>query len=301
MKILFLLFSGTNNTQEIARLLASDFSLQGHSFEIMKIDIETPLIDLDQYDLIGLGYPIYAFNEPRFFWRYVKKLKMNKRAKYFIFKTSGETLGLNNASSRRLIRHLKRQKCVLLGDYHFVMPYNIHFRFEDAFVKEIMAYNRKLSKVLVSNVLNEEKHFLKSNFVYSFVAWIIGIQRPGATINSYFYKADMQKCTKCLRCVRDCPTKNIAYQDGKIKFQHHCQMCMRCSFFCPTDAINIGFLNGWKVNGAYRFKAIDGNNDLKLPYIDQNAKGFYRCFISYFSEVDRLHQKYLTISGDRPQ
>lgn len=78
-------------------------------------------------------------------------------------------------------------------------------------------------------------------------------------------------------------------------------MCMRCSFFCPTDAINIGFLNGWKVNGAYRFKAIDGNNDLKLPYIDQNAKGFYRCFISYFSEVDRLHQKYLTISGDRPQ
>lgn len=170
MKILFLLFSGTNNTQEIARLLASDFSLQGHSFEIMKIDIETPLIDLDQYDLIGLGYPIYAFNEPRFFWRYVKKLKMNKRAKYFIFKTSGETLGLNNASSRRLIRHLKRQKCVLLGDYHFVMPYNIHFRFEDAFVKEIMAYNRKLSKVLVSNVLNEEKHFL--NQILYIVSWL---------------------------------------------------------------------------------------------------------------------------------
>ena len=40
MKILFLIFSGTNNTYQVARLLASDFETQGHTCEIIKIDID---------------------------------------------------------------------------------------------------------------------------------------------------------------------------------------------------------------------------------------------------------------------
>ena len=289
MRILFLLFSGTNNTLKIARLLASDFALKGHVSEIVNINIDTPLIDISNYDLVGLGYPIYAFNEPRFFWRYIKRLQLCKNVKYFIFKSSGETLALNNASSRRIIRKLRNEKCDLLGDYHFVMPYNIHFRFDDAFVKEIMIYNRKLSKILVENVIKGKKSFLKTNILYNFLAWAIGIQRPGATINSYLYRTDMNKCIKCMKCVRDCPTHNIYYEDGKIKFRHSCQMCMRCSFFCPVDAISIGYINAWRVNGAYRFFEIEKNEALPLPYITRQSKGFYRCFIRYFADIDKSY------------
>ena len=298
MRILFLLFSGTNNTLEIARLLASDFAHKGHTYEIININVDTPLVDLTSYDMVGLGYPIYAFNEPRFFWRYVKRLKLSKTSKYFIFKSSGETLTFNNASSRRIIRRLKKAKCCVLGDYHFVMPYNIHFRFEDAFVKEIMLYNRKLSKILVANVLNGRKSLLKMNFFYNLLAWVIGIQRPGATINSYLYRTDMNKCIKCMKCVRDCPTHNIYYANGRIQFHHRCQMCMRCSFFCPTDAINIGYINSWRVNGAYSFEKIEKNNKLKLPYITKKSKGFYRCFIRYFDGIDRAYQLYLSRDGE---
>jgi len=293
MRILFLVFSGTYNTQRIARLLASDFVSNGYTFDIVNIDIDTPLLKLEKYDLIGFGYPIYAFNEPRFFWRYIKKLSLPVSAKYFIFKTSGETLALNNASSRRIIRKIRREKRSLIGDYHFVMPYNIHFRFDDAFVKEIIDYNRKLSKVLVYNVLNDKQSLLKTNPLYNFLAWVIGIQRPGATLNSYFYKADMNKCIKCMKCVRDCPTHNIYYQKGKILFKHYCQMCMRCSFFCPTDAIKIGYLNSWRVNGEYHFDKISKNEHLQLPYITKESKGFYRCFIRYFSDVEKIYQEYL--------
>lgn len=298
MKILFLLFSGTNNTYEIARLLASDFVIKGHTSEIIKIDIETPKIDLTGYDLVGFGYPIYAFNEPRFFWRYIKTLNLDKNSKYFIFKTSGETLGINNASSRRILRRLKKDKCDVLGDYHFVMPYNIHFRFEDAFVKEIMMYNRKLSKILVANIINGKKSFLKTNIFYNFLAWAIGIQRPGATLNSYLYRTDMNKCIKCMKCVRDCPVHNIYYQDGIIRFRHNCQMCMRCSFFCPRDAISIGFIDSWRVNGVYRFAEIEKKDFLKLPYITEKSKGFYRCFIRYFAEIDKVYSEYLKDQND---
>ena len=31
-------------------------------------------------------------------------------------------------------------------------------------------------------------------------------------------------------------------------------MCSSCAFRCPVDAINIGILTGWKVNGPYKFE-----------------------------------------------
>jgi len=68
---------------------------------------------------------------------------------------------------------------------------------------------------------------------------------------------------------------------------------MRCSFYCPTDAIKIGYLNSWRVNGAYRFDKISKNEQLQLPYITKDSKGFYRCFIRYFAEVEKVYQEYL--------
>ena len=55
-------------------------------------------------------------------------------------------------------------------------------------------------------------------------------------------------------------------------------MCMRCSFFCPTAAIDIGFLQGWKVNGRYDFDKI---REIKLetPVITKDTKGFFKCYI----------------------
>lgn len=97
-----------------------------------------------------------------------------------------------------------------------------------------------------------------------------------------------------MKCVRDCPTHNIYYEDGKIKFRHSCQMCMRCSFFCPVDAISIGNINSWRVNGAYNFRTIENNDELSLPYITKKAKGFYRCFIRYFANIDKAYSEYIS-------
>jgi hypothetical protein len=73
---------------------------------------------------------------------------------------------------------------------------------------------------------------------------------------------------------------------------------MRCSFFCPTDAIGIGYINSWRVNGVYRFAAIEKNESLELPYITKDAKGFYRCFIRYFAKIDKAYSDYLKRQDD---
>ena len=61
---------------------------------------------------------------------------------------------------------------------------------------------------------------------------------------------------------------------------------MRCSFICPTNAISIGLLDKWKVNGQYDFLKI---NSLENNYdITKEEKKFYKKFKPYFDYIDSL-------------
>jgi len=258
----------------------------------VEINKETPIADTKGYDFIGFSYPIYGFNTPLAFDKYIKKLEFTSGQKYFIYKNSGETLAMNNASSRGVLRLMKRKKAVFAGEYHFVMPYNIHFKYEDAFVREILEKDEKLVKIMIHNLENGKLHEVKSKFIYNFSAFFVGIVKIAGNVNSYLYKVKKDKCVKCMKCVNTCPEKNIYIKGDKIKFHHHCDMCMRCSFYCPTDAIKIGFLDwwGWRVNGDYKLKKLAEDTSPITPYITEDSKGFYKCFIKSFEEIDREYQ-----------
>ena len=257
MKVLLIYYTGTYNTRLLSNQLKNELEKKGDKVDTVEINVETEIVDTSGYDLIGFSYPIYGFNSPLPFNKYVRKLKFNKNQKYFIYKNSGETLAMNNASSRILIRIMNRQKVKFVGEYHFVMPYNIHFPFEKEFVKQILEYNKKLMAIMLYNLDNGIIFKIKSNVIYNIAAFFVGIQKIGGNVNSFLYKVDMNKCVNCNKCVNTCPHNNIYIKNDKIKFHHHCDMCMRCSFFCPTNAIKIGFLEGWKVNGEYKFKEIE--------------------------------------------
>ena len=141
------------------------------------------------------------------------------------------------------------------------------------------------------NLKNGVVKELKSNLFYNIGAFIVGIQKPFSNFNARFYKVDFDKCVQCMKCVQNCPRSNVSLVDDKIKFNHHCDMCMRCSLYCPTDAINIGLLQGWKVNGAYDFEKIEKDDSIVEPYVTKKSKGFYKCFIKYFEQIDEEHKR----------
>lgn len=291
MKYLLIYYTGTYNTRYLTNLVKERLEKEGNFVDTVEINYATNIVDTSSYDIIGFSYPIYGFNSPLPFNKYVRKLKFNKNQKYFIYKNSGEVFAMNNASSRILIRIMKKWKVKLLGEYHYVMPYNIHFPFEDSFVKQILEYNDKLLDIMLYNFNNEIVHKIKSNIIYNIAAFFVGIQKIGGNVNSFLYKVDPKKCINCNKCVNTCPHNNIYVKNGKIKFHHHCDMCMRCSFYCPTNAINIGFLQGWKVNGMYHFEKIRNDQNITSNYITKDSKGFYKCFIKYFENIDREHKK----------
>ena len=174
MKFLLVYFTGTYNTRYLTERVAKNLIERGHTVDKVEINKETPIADTKGYDFIGFSYPIYGFNTPLAFDKYIKKLEFTSGQKYFIYKNSGETLAMNNASSRGVLRLMKRKKAVFAGEYHFVMPYNIHFKYEDAFVTEILEKDEKLVKIMIHNLENGKLHEVKSKFIYNFSAFSLG-------------------------------------------------------------------------------------------------------------------------------
>lgn len=286
-KAFFIYWTGSGHTRHLVKVAATRLAKEGlWSPDFLEVNALSVPPNLESYDLIVFSYPVYAFNLPGYFWKFVKGLKLKEGGSYLIAKQSGEPISLNNASSYPLIAKIKRSGRPFLGEYHFLYPYNIHFRYPDDFVKEILNYNGVLLDILVDNLAKGAIRRFPYNPLFHFLSFLFRIQRLGSFINSRFYRIDPNKCTECHKCIRECPMGNITIKKGKIVFGHHCEMCMRCSFLCPTGAIDIGLLQGWKVNGSYPLERIKNDPSLKGEYSFSFKKGFYSWFNKPISRVE---------------
>ena len=64
MKILICYFSGTGNTQKIVDCYANIFTTQyGDDVTLIRMEDDFKY-DVNDFDLIGIGYPVHAFNAP---------------------------------------------------------------------------------------------------------------------------------------------------------------------------------------------------------------------------------------------
>jgi len=295
MNCLLIYFTGTFNTRFLTNKLSDRLVGEGWkvtSYEINPLNNER--LDLTPYDIIGLGYPIHGYCAPWAFLKFIRHQKFPKGMKVFIYKNSGETEHANDASSKYVVRKLRRDGARATNEYHFLMPYNIHFRFDERLVREMLMMDDKLLDILVYELKNDLHNFKGFKLWPRIVSSVVS--RPqyiGGDVNSFLYKVDMNKCIGCDQCIRRCPTKNI-YRDknGNIKFHHHCLMCMRCSLYCPKDAFDIGFLQdwGWKANGGYDLKSIE-QMPLEEPVITDETKGFFHCYIETYRYINSRHKE----------
>ena len=287
---IFIYWTGTGHTKRLVHETAKRFEEEGlWSSTFFEVKSGSVPPSLRPYDLVVFSYPIYAFNLPGYFAKFLKKLNLKEGGSYLILKQSGEPISLNNASSYPLIGRIKRSGRPFLGEYHFLYPYNIHFRYPDDFVKEILNYDGLLLDILVDNLQKGTVRRFPYNPLWHFLSFLFRIQRLGAKINSRFYAVDPSKCILCQKCIAGCPMGNIALKEGKIVFGRECEMCMRCSFLCPKDAIGIGLLKGWKVNGSYHLAGIGNDASLQGQYSFAFHRGFYSWFNKVVQKVRNEH------------
>ncbi len=284
-KAIIYVFSGTGNTLMACESYKKEF--EEHGVDTLLYHIKGGFKNIpnpNDFDYIGFAYPIHGFNAPKILLDFAKVLPKSsqKERKYFIIKTSGEPLKINNVSSIKLNSILKKKDYSVIGEYHYVMPYNMIFRHTEEMAYRMKTTLDELAPIEAREVLRNKSHHLKRIPFGRFISWAVRIEQPAMKENGRFFKVNKQKCIGCGTCERNCPVGNIQIdKNGKFHFGEDCLMCTRCSFNCPTDAFNIALLNGWRVNGPYKFKYPDKEEKSKHEWYCKRA---YR---RYFANANK--------------
>lgn len=275
MKAALIYFSGTGNTKRTLEYAKENIPFDFDVFDVMNNEV----VDMENYDYLMVFYPIYGFNAPKPIIDYVKKIKKTKsEKKCLVMKNSGEHLFWNNASSLLLRRILKRRNIKLKSEYHYLMPYSFIFRHSDYMAYRMDYVAKNLIKIDMNEFLNGKYSKIKRFFLDDLFACILRIQWWGGRFNGRFYKIDETKCIKCMKCVNNCPAKNIKFEDGKFKFGKNCLMCQRCVMYCPKDAFkSLGGFTSWKVSTPYSFKEQTEFQEEKRPkYCKKNYEKYFK-------------------------
>ena len=172
-------------------------------------------------------------------------------------------------------------------DRHLLMPYNIMFRYDDALAKQMYLHTAQISAPIAYKIAQNQKENLRYNFFAAAVMYVFRVQWLGAKLNGPLIHADKDICTGCGLCAQMCPTTNISLKNGIPYFGSQCTMCMSCAFRCPVDAVRPGFLNRWRVNGAYNYEKLVLDTNVSNQFVDENTKGYFKLFQKYYDATNK--------------
>lgn len=280
MKAVFNVFSGTGNTHKICRAIMEEWKKSGAECKYVSIEKGCEVRDPNLYDRIVIGYPVHAFNAPEAVFDFIKRLpECSGERLVYLVKTSGEPLKFNDGSCARLYDKLHKKGYTVAGEYHYVMPYNMIFRHTDGMAARLWQAARRRIPHEAAEMLAGKVTKLKKGPFKRLVSFIFRIEQPAMHAVGRAFKAT-SACTGCGKCARGCPQKNITMAGGRPVFGKRCIGCVKCSFGCPENAIKIGILNGWKVNGAYNFEGTPATDEQICRYCR-------RAYLKYFKEAEK--------------
>lgn len=287
-KAVIYIFTGTGNTRCAAEFIAQ--ALGGYDIEATVWEARIPFSnapDPNGFDAAVFGYPVHAFNTPRFFLRFVKTLPRAGNIPAYIIKTSGEPFRMNNASSRPLVRILRQKGFVPMMEQHLLMPYNIVFRYNDALAKQMYLHTKDMAAVVADRIAAGTARKIFFNPFAVLISYLFRLQWFGAFLNGPLIHVNKALCTGCGLCAKMCPAQNAQMRGGYPRFGRRCAMCMGCAFRCPQDAVRPGLLNPLRVNGPYPFEKLAEDDSVPAEFINANTKGYFRLFRPYYERTYR--------------
>lgn len=281
MRAVIFCFSATGNTLRVANEFKKNFVEKGVEVVVRQISNRLENFSVDGFDMVGVAYPIHGFNAPENVVEFARQLPAVEGKKTFILKSSGEVLKLNNISSNKMAKILKKKGYEVTNEYHYAMPYNMIFRHSDNMASLMARTMEKLAVVHSDEIISGKESRLSKVPFGSLIAWLFRIEHKAMPVFGKHFRAT-DKCVGCGKCKQLCPRGNIDVVGGKVTFGGKCIGCMACAFSCPVDAIHTSIFNGWKVNGKYNFDS--------TPCLEDGKHKNYcrRSYEKYFAKAEKL-------------
>ena len=237
-------FSGTGNTWRIAEQYGGAFVDRGHRASLLRIEDlmrDQHLPALEEYDLLGIGYPVHAWNAPRLAARFILHMPRSEGQQVFLFLTADGSIGGAFDWARTTLA--RAGYAVIHEARYYAGGCYLTPRSgppSDAEAARRLAWRETDVREAVEEILSgRERHSHAGDaarFLLSCLAWrlyLLGCRASGRLL-----QADDRCPDGCDICARGCPTESISIVDSHVTFGVDCTLCLRCLGICPEQAIH---------------------------------------------------------------
>lgn len=234
-------FSGTGNTALIVNKVSEGLRLLGN--EVKANSCEEHKNINDDFDVLGIIFPIHSSYAPQVFSSFLDKLPNNEGTPLFGIVTSGYMAGD--------VLAFEGEKLEMKGYLPFlyrniIVGNNLHLPIfcplkvtkKQRIDKRLIIIESQIDDIVIK--INNRTKDIRGNNLLGRVFGILqrNFGKVNEKLNFKGFISD-EKCTKCTWCIKNCPTNNIVLKDDKIIFEDRCIICMRCYSFCPNKAIQM--------------------------------------------------------------
>lgn len=243
-KGLLVYFSQGGTTARAAESIAAGLRAAEWTEDLCNMKDEQPP-EIGDYDLIGIGSPVYYFRPPFNVMDYVESLPDLAGLASFVFVLHGTYRG--DAGST--IRHvLARKGAREVGYFHcrgadyFLGYLKRGYLFSpDHPTADQLAraeyFGREVAAHLAGQPYIRPEEDRPTAPIYRLERFLTN-RWLTREIYSRSFAVDARKCSACGLCTELCPTANITTdRDGHPAWGRSCLLCLTCELKCPKDAI----------------------------------------------------------------
>jgi len=241
MKILILYFSGAGATKRVAELMHVRLS-QTCAVDIFSIDASAKF-NINDYDALVIGTPVYHAAPPRIVTNYFKVIcPLAKALPALIYSTRG-LCSLN--TNRILAKQLRSKNIITIMDTAYRSPAS-----DGALIAPWVKRFFEFEPGLASKIAEDCEAFVRLLQTRPLRGYIPRF-RLGSVVNAPNKLAGQlirlgihlhrEKCTKCGKCVINCPLGAIIKDDSgsPVVTKSKCENCYRCVHKCPGLALSL--------------------------------------------------------------
>jgi ferredoxin len=243
---LIIYFSQAGNTKKIAQAIHQGMNQRLEQCDIARLREIQPK-DLENYDLIGLGSPVWHSRPSSNMMAFIESLTSLEGKHCFYFCTHGAMPGpvISEAVSA-----LRRKNLTVVGaeDWYgsVFLPYMPKPYYTDGHpdatdLKEAEDFGIEMAERslgISQGATDLIPKLIKGKDYIVDAYYLLDTLKEEAEARSREFKINEEKCTRCLLCVENCPTSNIDLSVSPPVFKTiKCARCWYCEQICPEGAV----------------------------------------------------------------